>query len=240
MTGIKPVGRVGSRIGMPGVALAAAAAFGQQPAPPLQVVDQGVEDATPLSASLRDPRADLREPTDFERLYRVPGRPDLLMRRSGAMSAVFPDSDYAVTRFGLVPLVPAGTVWMIGDPSAGCVEAAKPGCRPHEALRLNPLPGPHRVRGRARVDGGSREFVATPPLARPVGAETARAEDLRVNTAVAPVSATLPLAEWERQPQAFSVFDLGRLAARDLTYEPYRATRIREIARRYGPGRDGE
>lgn len=240
MTGIESKGRVGSRIGMPGVVLAAAAAFGQQPAPPLQVVDQGVEDATPLSASLRDPRADLREPTDFERLYRVPGRPDLLMRRSGAMSAVFPDSDYAVTRFGLVPLVPAGTVWMIGDPSAGCVEAAKPDCRPHEAFRLNPLPGPSWVHSRRRQDGASRAFVPTTPLAKPVGTAMAKAEDLRVDTALAPVSATLPAAEWERQPQAFSVFDLGRLAARDLTYEPYRATRIREIARRYGPGRDGE
>lgn len=87
------------------------------PQPPRKPVDPAVGDVSPLSASFRDMRVDLRQPVGFEHVYRVPGRDDLLMRSSGALSAVFPQSAYVRTSAGLLAVIPAGTVFYIGDPS---------------------------------------------------------------------------------------------------------------------------
>lgn len=83
--------------------------------PPRQL-DPGLEDVGPLSTSLRVLDWGLPGGDEFDRVYQVPGRPELLMRVSGGLHAVFPRSTYAGTDLGPVPTVPAGTIFYIGDP----------------------------------------------------------------------------------------------------------------------------
>jgi hypothetical protein len=110
------------------------------PIPP-RPVDPAVGDVNPLSASLRDMRVDLRQPTGFENVYRVPGRPDMFMRSSGALNAVFPQSAYAQTAGGPLPIIPAGTVFYIGEPPQA--KAAAPSA---EKEQLPPGAVSNRVR----------------------------------------------------------------------------------------------
>jgi hypothetical protein len=80
-------------------------------------VDPGVADRHALSVSLREIDVGLQHPIGFDRVYRLPGFDDHFVRASGGLYAVFPQSIYAQTRFGDVPLIPAGTVFHIGDPT---------------------------------------------------------------------------------------------------------------------------
>lgn len=77
-------------------------------------LDQGVADLSPLSTSLRnDLRADLRGPLGFTDIRRTDdGR---LVRESGALRATFDRSIYVPTRGGLMPVLPPGLVYEIGD-----------------------------------------------------------------------------------------------------------------------------
>ncbi len=97
----------------------------------LKPVEQTIEDIGPLGQSHRILPEDLRLPTGFERVYRVPGSADqfrfnanqghtddMLMRINGALRAVFPRSVYIPTRRGLKTDVPPGTVFHIGQPLA--------------------------------------------------------------------------------------------------------------------------
>jgi hypothetical protein len=77
---------------------------------PLVLVDQGREDVGALGTSLRMEGVDMRLPAGFQRVYRVPGRDDLLMRGNGALFAIFPESVYRATRNGRVAVAPPGTV----------------------------------------------------------------------------------------------------------------------------------
>jgi len=104
--------------GVVGAIATAANAAPQAAAPPLRAIDPNVADVNPMSASLRDTRIDLRQPLGFTDVYRVPGQPGLLMRSSGAIFAVFPNSVYARTPTGPLALVPPGTVFYIGLPPA--------------------------------------------------------------------------------------------------------------------------
>lgn len=87
--------------------------------PPLEPVQQGTIDANPLAAPASVQPLDLRLPLGFDRVYRVvePGRSMLnqrYARSSGAITAVFPRSQYTPTRDGVVPEIPAGTIFYIG------------------------------------------------------------------------------------------------------------------------------
>ncbi len=84
--------------------------------PELEVVDQGVEDRGGIEKSFRVLPLDLRAPTGFQQVYRVPGRDDLMMRGNGALFAVFPRSAYMRTAFGTIPLAPADVHFSIGMP----------------------------------------------------------------------------------------------------------------------------
>lgn len=86
-----------------------------------QLVDQGVGDLNPLQTSNRLVPQDLRQPTGWDRVYRLSGDPmknngsGLFARIDGGITAVFPWSTYAVSRKGdLVPRVPPGTTYYIG------------------------------------------------------------------------------------------------------------------------------
>lgn len=111
-----------------------------QTPPPLRRVDQGFADRSTLSTSLRTFGVDLRTPAGFTDLYQLPdqaGQPGRYVRRSGAISAVFPHSTYIRREDHLQALVPAGTVYYIGDmpgggrtsgsaPSASMLSSAQP------------------------------------------------------------------------------------------------------------------
>ena len=75
------------------VALAGASASGQTA--PLDIVDQQVEDVSPLAVSLRESQTSLRQPADFGRVYRFQDDSNRLARAQGGLYAVFPRSVYA-------------------------------------------------------------------------------------------------------------------------------------------------
>lgn len=115
--------------------MAAASAFAQQayqsPAVQgvpsmLQRLDPMRQDVGPLSDSLREVnmQVDLRTPTGFQNVYRVPGRDDLLMRASGGVYAIFPESVYVQTEKGMLIKVPPGTTYSIGMPGPGSLPSA--------------------------------------------------------------------------------------------------------------------
>ena len=84
--------------------------------PAVEVVDAGVEDRGGIEKSFRVLPLDLRGPTGFDQVYRVPGRDDLLMRGSGALFAIFPRGLYRRTAVGTVPVTPTDVVYSIGMP----------------------------------------------------------------------------------------------------------------------------
>ena len=80
-----------------------------------RVNDPGFSDTDPSRAGLRvDLRTDLRINNDFSTLYRVNGAPHLYQRTSGALSAVFPRSEYQRGE----AVVPSGTMWVVGSVDA--------------------------------------------------------------------------------------------------------------------------
>lgn len=90
---------------------------------PLQAVDPGRADTGGLETSLRSLPFDLRLPTGFERVYRVPGRDDLYMRANGALYAVFSKGVYEGARGREVPLATTDLVYHIGMPEPAKVPA---------------------------------------------------------------------------------------------------------------------
>lgn len=83
----------------------------------LERVVQGEADLGELSTTLRRLQPDLRAPERFEQVYRIPGRPgapDRMARVSGAVTAVFPESEYALTKRGTRADIPAGTIFFLG------------------------------------------------------------------------------------------------------------------------------
>ena len=80
----------------------------------LRALDPHVGDMGPGTCSLREPRADLRQPCAFERVYALPGVNQSLVRFDSGIAAVFARSEYTQTRRGVVATIPAGTVFYIG------------------------------------------------------------------------------------------------------------------------------
>jgi len=125
-----------------GVGLVNPSQPGGQP-PTLHPVDPLNEDVSPLSRSLRVMQPDLRVPIGFERVYKVEGTPrlyghapageGLMARVSGAVIAVFPRSEYS-SQSGR-PVIPAGTVFLLGDASEVLVS------RPGKGRELSTIPG---------------------------------------------------------------------------------------------------
>lgn len=129
MTGVitQRAGRVRAAVCVAAV-LAAGAAAGA-PQRTLARVDPNREDISPLRTSFRVLQPDLRAPSGFDQVYRVPGsttgvrvprgierpQPDRFARVSGGLAAVFPASEYIQDRKGRVrTMIPAGTVFYIG------------------------------------------------------------------------------------------------------------------------------
>ncbi len=115
-------------------ALAASAALAQGvPQDPgalrLERIEQGFEDVSPLATSLEHYNIELRQPSGFDSVYRVPGSDGLLMRRDGALHALFERSEYVPTRFGAQAVAPPGTIYSIGPPSDELIASMSHGPR---------------------------------------------------------------------------------------------------------------
>ena len=80
------------------------------------MLEAGIDDRGGLEKSLRVLPVDLRVPSGFQSVYRVPGEEERMMRGSGALFAIFPRSLYRRTSEGSTPIIPAGTVYSIGMP----------------------------------------------------------------------------------------------------------------------------
>jgi hypothetical protein len=114
--------------------------------PRFEAVEQAVGDVSPLSFSLRSLQTSLQLPGAFDGVFRVPGNdggPDRYMRIDGAIAAIFPQSIYATTRMGELPLVPAGTVFHIGLPDRNLVQRERPQLRGVESM--DPVPAVDRT-----------------------------------------------------------------------------------------------
>lgn len=129
---------------------------GLPPAPrmltlPARPIDQGIADRGPDAISLRHVDIDLREDNEFDRVYTAPGRSDLLMRRRGAITAVFPESVYARRKGGMIPVIPPGTIFLIGLPvendpafpmTVGAAPSAREGSESADRRNSAPLSAP--------------------------------------------------------------------------------------------------
>jgi hypothetical protein len=142
----------------------------------LEFVDAGIADVGPIARSFRLEAEDLRLPTGFQRVYRVPGSDDRLMRGNGALFAVFPTSVYRQSARGDVPVAPASVVYHFGVPDGD----------PMEALRRAAAAGPHRpIDFRvATLDGR--------PLREPGPTQSERDRALRAATPAGGVDASTP------------------------------------------------
>lgn len=96
--------------------LACSALFAQQSTQPaLRPVDPGVADTGPLNGPGRVQPVDMRQPSQFDRVYEVEidGK-RYFARGNGAMTAVFDRSNYVNYGGRAFPVVPAGTKFYIG------------------------------------------------------------------------------------------------------------------------------
>lgn len=122
----------------------------------LVVVEAGSEDVGPMSTTLRDDPFDMRVPTAFSRVYRVPGSDDLLMRGNGALFVVFDESVYRRTRQGSSPVIGDGAKFHIGIPGglrlAPEIAAEEKATFAEEAARRNGRID-RRIDGSVRVQG---------------------------------------------------------------------------------------
>lgn len=185
------------------------AALAQAPAEVYQrPLDPGFEDVSPLGTSLILQQIDLRAVRTFDDVYRVPGHSGLLMRQSGALSAVFGRSDYIATDEEVFPSIPAGTIFYIGGaPSMPGAALMPPGSGP----------GP--------IGAGATELVTTEVPTFPQGVPVNPA--LRVRARMADDAVELqgdePGVTTTREARMMTISD-----------EPYRRRRLEAIARRLG------
>ncbi len=82
----------------------------------LERLDETRQDTGPLRTSLLQQSIDLRQPSGFDQVYRLPNAngTERLARINGGLAAVFPRSTYVTTGRGEFALVPPGTVFYIG------------------------------------------------------------------------------------------------------------------------------
>lgn len=88
----------------------------------LTPVEPGVSDVNPMARDLRVQPADYRQPFGYDVLYQgtwndpLLGIREIFARRSGAITAVFPRSNYRHTENGVIAEIPAGTIFYFGEP----------------------------------------------------------------------------------------------------------------------------
>lgn len=105
-------GGLGPMVVAGAAALVAPLAHGQTSG--FSLVDQTVEDVSPLSTSLQLLQPDAGPPQDFGRVYTHPDYPGQYLRIQGALIMAFPQSEYLPTEDGIVAIFPESTVFYIG------------------------------------------------------------------------------------------------------------------------------
>jgi hypothetical protein len=192
----------------------------------LERVEQNVADVGPLSDTLRsmDFQVDLRNPVGFNSVYRVPGRDDLLMRASGALHAIFPQSVYVDSREGLAAQVPAGTVFAIGMPGPWTMppRQIQPALQPPASNgMMNPGvtdEAPHPLRRDTRVNtlvGGPAAMPVVPAAHANVNVTRENDDDPERSDAEKPMSLPPP--------------DPSTILRTIATDEAYRTQRLAEL-----------
>lgn len=91
-------------------------------------IEVGVSDMNTLGTSLKQMPVELNETTNFQRLFGVAGRPDLLVRSQGGMYAVFDQGQYVTVRkqnsSRTYATWPSGTTFYIGRPDFTTLKVA--------------------------------------------------------------------------------------------------------------------
>lgn len=231
------------------VSTAAAATPPSRPSekPTLKPVDPGVGDVGPLSGPGRTLPTDLRQPANFDRVYEVEldGK-RFFVRAHGGVFAVFPRSDYVQSRNGVVPIVPAGTVFHLGslpqnkpDAKSDSSNATQP-LQPASAKPARPLRLDQAAPGNAAPNAESAQTTPA-PAARPQPSRRQNTEP-PLSDAPPPVYVPVPTRDsiWEselhRVARTSELLDqaLARKAdatARDETKPAPRKARVSETPR---------
>ena len=154
----------------------------------------------------------MRHDSDFDRLYDLGDGSGRFLRRSGALNAVFSQSDYVRRRGRTTATVPAGTIYYIGVPP------------PQEGS-----PGPRYT---ARL-GAAKRLLGT-PLSNDVYINPATR--LAGDTPIPLVTESAdPLSALERQREQMLSRVAGLPPAKRrtdvMTHEPYRRGRLHELTR---------
>jgi len=180
--------------------------------PPLQLIDQGTADRGGLMTSFRLMPLDMRLPTGFTDVYRVPGSDDKMMRGNGALFAVFPKSVYRRTAIGMIPIAPAGVVYHIGMPGGMVFPGSTLG---------NEMP-PSDPRIATRVD---RRVRLTPiDQAKPLQIGVSNS-DRAGSEAETPADPMPPISDAPRVPPADPASAPAKLDLSDLRLGPARVVR---------------
>ena len=134
-------------------------------------VEPGRSDLGRLAVESRIEPVEMRLTEGFETLWRGVGidGQTWFARRDGGVTAVFDRSDYAQTDFGQMPLIPAGTTFVIGEPDS--ILASR--------LGIGPV-GPSRGQAGVYVrdaSGGLRISTRAEQIDRPTEASRARPVD---------------------------------------------------------------
>jgi hypothetical protein len=134
-------------------------------------VEQGYSDVEPNARSLRVQPLDLRQSVGFDILYKGtwadPGAAprDVFARRHGAITAVFPRSSYVQTENGVVPEIPAGTIFYFGDVPPSLEEST--GRQQAAIERLASTPGRRNLRRETAVPSDPYASIEGQTLASP-------------------------------------------------------------------------
>lgn len=174
--------------------------------PRLEMIDAGVEDRGGIEKSFRVMPLDLRLPTGFTGVFRVPGSADRMMRGNGALFAVFPRSQYR--RFGntLLPIPPADVHYSIGMPGGFSYPGGS--LRPFGSSDAEVRADESPVSGARRVDGRVRlNEVAEAPAAQ-TAARTSGPVNMMPAICEAPLARAVSTATGGASPRLLTLADL--------------------------------
>lgn len=185
MASSRNTGSLGTRAAL-AFALAMGAATGAHAQAPsrmlLEPVDPGHADVGPLGVSTRTIPVDMRSPSGFDRVFRVPGSAagvgtidvpnDRFARVSGGIAAVFPRSSYVTGEKGRYALVPAGTVYYIGGINelrveADAAAAVRPSVRGGQSMMSASMAAPLSVSTRVGEGGVAQAGIGRVDLRVP-------------------------------------------------------------------------
>lgn len=189
----------------------------------LTPVDAGRPDMSPFALSFRRLQIDLRRPLGFDQVYQIDPAPPMIgavgrpvgapryARRSGALTAVFPRSEYMATEDGVKVVVPPDTRFYIGSvedvlrPAGSALGAAHTAPALHAADTGASTVADHRA-DRVADRTGARPAPSTPQASTPVATDRARegmmtSETYRVHRVRALLDEAARAAEAEPAPR---------------------------------------